>query len=143
MKTKILLVVLAFLFAACTDLSITQIINPSPVNVAVNTETPTSVDTTVASANSLRLDPDSIVMRIGSGVVVKVSVFDQATGRELTSQERGTIVYSFPDDPSAPIATVSKVDGRWLTFLGVNAGKVSATITAAGASGILPIQVDP
>lgn len=138
------LVFAVFVLVGCNEIGITQIVYPANLNV--NTpEVQASVDTTAptASTNSIQLAPDSIVMRIGSGVVVEVSVFDLSTGRELTSQERGTISYSFNDDPTAPVATVSKVDGRWLTFLGINAGKVNATITTAGASGILPIQVDP
>ena len=140
---KMLLVVVMSLFLGCIELTTTQTVHPTGFSLVMGASGDTATETLTSSGVRIELDPDTVVMTEGNNVTVKVSVFDLASGIELTSQERGTISYSFDHDPLVPVIAVLKVSGRWLTFLGLKAGTANATIVAAGASGILHFQVNP
>lgn len=131
--------VFIFVLVGCNE--ITQIVHPTSVDVTVGggTEAEVAATVPVPSGNSIRLDPESLAMRIGDTVVVKVSVFD-SQGQELSSAARGTISYSIADPG---IVVVSKVDGRWISFQGQNAGPTTVSVTASGVSTTLSVQVSP
>ncbi len=131
MKTTIsLLVVLAFLFVGCTDLSITQITNPSDVAVGMSEPVEPAEP---GSSCSITLEPSSITVAVGKQVHVLVTA--RCDGQEVPSAD---ITASVNDK------TVLRFAGRTdrtLTFEGLAVGETDVIVTASRAQASLVATV--
>ncbi len=136
MNKMILFTILAMIFMGC---EIIQTITPSDIDIVVEAPAPpppVEFPTDNTNLGTIRLDPSSATVGVGSNVNVMVVVTD-SNGTEVPSENLSVNIADLD------ILRLQQIDGRIIQFEGVSPGETSVIVSASGLQTSIVITVIP